>query len=225
MYKKFLELFGKENLLDQAIKTTEEMLKTDREMFEASITSLRKHGDAKLPFDIYEKDKEINQFEREVRRNVLTHLTVAGVQNIVPGLVLVSIVIDVERIGDYTKNIAELASAHPTRLHGGMFEEDLADIEKIVLERFDTIIGVVNDMNIEAAKQIMSDHRNISSRCDQRLMDIIAEKDQTLTPGNAVTLALYFRYLKRTASHLTNIASSIVNPFPRIGFRPKEDNN
>ena len=225
MYKKFMELFGKENLLDRAIHTTEEMLKTDREMFEESVHSLRRHDNAVLPFDIYEKDKQINSYEREVRRNVLTHLTVAGIHNIVPGLVLVSIVIDVERIGDYTKNIAELASAHPTKLHGGIFEDDLADIEKIVLERFDTITGVIANMDIAAAKKIMSDHRNISSRCDQRLMDIIAEKDHSLSPGDAVTLALYFRYLKRTACHLTNIASSIVNPFPRIGFRPKEDNN
>jgi len=225
MYKKFMELFGKENLLDQAIKTTEEMIRTDREMFVASVESLRKHEDAKLPFDIYQKDKEINQYEREVRRNVLTHLTVAGIHNIVPGLVLVSIVIDVERIGDYTKNIAELASAHPTRLHGGTFEQDLADIEQTVLARFDKITRVIGQMDIPAAKEIMSEHRNISSRCDKALMDIIGEKDPSLKPGNAVTLALYFRYLKRTACHLTNIASSIVNPFPRIGFRPKEDND
>lgn len=39
MYKKFMELFGKENLLDRAIHTTEEMLKTDREMFEESVHS------------------------------------------------------------------------------------------------------------------------------------------------------------------------------------------
>ena len=40
--------------------------------------------------------------------------------------------------------------------------------------------------------------------------------------SDAIVLALYFRYLKRVAAHLTNIASSIVNPFPRIGFRAKD---
>lgn len=218
MYRKFMELFGKENLLDQAIRMTEKMLATDREMYIASVESLRKKDTAKLPFDIYEKDKEINEYERIVRQNVLTHLTVSGIHNIVPGLVLVSIVIDVERIGDYTKNIVELAMAHPTRLEGGMFEKDLTDIEKIVAERFDAINGVISNMDIAAAKKIMTDHRNVSSRCDQIVNDIIQEKDKSLTPGDASTLALYFRYLKRVASHITNIASSIVNPFPRIGF-------
>ena len=221
MYKKFLELFGKENLLDQAIETTIKMLVTDREMYLASVESLRQHDDAKLPFDIYEKDKEINKYEREVRRNVLTHLTVSGTHNIVPGLVLVSIVIDVERIGDYTKNITELATAHSKKLLGGIYENDLAEIEKIVKERFDKITDVIVNMDIPKAKSMMEDHRNISSKCDQIMQDIINEKDKSLGPGDATVLALYFRYLKRIAAHLTNIASSIVNPFPRIGFRTK----
>jgi len=221
MYKKFVELFGRENLLDQAIKTTLKMLESDSEMFLASMDSLRLHDDAKLPFDIYKKDKQINKYEREVRRNVLTHLTIAGTPNIVPGLVLVSIVIDVERIGDYTKNIAELAEAHPTRLQGGIFEKDLVDIEKVVKERFGEIIGVISEMDAAAGKKVMLSHKNISSRVDKILLEIIGEKDKSLSPGEATVLALYFRYLKRVASHLTNIASSIVNPFPRIGFRRK----
>ena len=223
MYRKFMELFGKENLLDQAIVMTIKMLHTDREMFIASMESLRKHDTAELPFDIYEKDREINKYEREVRRNVLTHLTVAGVQNVVPGLVLVSIVIDVERIGDYTKNIVELAQAHPTKLSGGIYENDLLDIEKAVVERFDKIAQVIEGMDIGLAKSMMLDHRNVSSRVDKIVGDIISEKDKNLAPGEAVTLALYFRYLKRVFAHITNITSSIVNPFPNIGFKSKED--
>ncbi|MFH2036544.1 MAG: PhoU domain-containing protein [Candidatus Zixiibacteriota bacterium] len=223
MYKKFLELFGKENLLDQAIEVTIKMLETDREMFVASTHSLRKHDDARLPFDIYEKDKEINKFEREVRRNVMTHLSVTGTSNIVPGLVLVSIVIDVERIGDFTKNIVELATAHPQKLLGGIFENDLVEIEKIVIERFDKIGTVIKNMDFNLARGLMSDHRNVSSRVDKFILEIINEKDKSLSPGDAVTLALYFRYLKRVAAHITNIASSIVNPFPSIGFKQKYD--
>ncbi len=223
MYKKFLELFGKENLLDQAIETTIKMLETDREMYLASVESLRQRDSSELPFDIYEKDKEINKYERKVRRNVLTHLTVSGTHNIVPGLVLVSIVIDVERIGDYTKNITELATSHSRKLHGGIFEDDLTEIEQIVKERFDKITDVIANMDIAKAKSMMSDHRNISSKCDQILHEIIDEKDKSLGPGDATVLAMYFRYLKRIAAHLTNIASSIVNPFPRIGFRSKNE--
>jgi len=224
MYKKFLELFGKENLLNEAIEMTINMLRIDREMYLASTESLRKTDDAVLPFNIYEKDKEINRFERRVRRNVLTHLTVSGVHNIVPGLVLVSIVIDVERIGDYTKNITELAIAHPKKLTGGKYEKSLIDIEEIVTARFDRVIDIISEMDMELAKKVMSEHYNISARVDKIIVEMIGAKETDLPRGSLVTCALYFRYLKRIASHLTNITSSIVNPFPRIGFRSKDYN-
>lgn len=219
MYKKFIELFGKENLLDHAMAITVRMLRSDLEMFKASMNSLRKRDDSKLPFNIYEKDKEINEFEREVRRNVLTHLTISGIHNIVPGLALVSIVIDVERIGDYCKNITELAVAHPDRLDAGAYEKDLNEIEQVILKRFDQIVQAVSGPDVDMAAKMMSEHRGISMLCDNIVKDLIRGKDAPASSADAIVLALYFRYLKRIAAHLTNVASSIVNPFPRIGYR------
>jgi len=225
MYKKFVELFGKENLLDHALVTTIGMLESDLEMFRASKESLRNRDNAKLPFNIYEKDKQINKFEREVRRNVLTHLTITGTHNIVPGLALVSIIIDVERLGDYAKNISELAEAHPSRLNAGAYEKDLAEIEQILIKRFEQIIVVLRGPDFELARQMMMEHREISSRCDKITSDLIRGKNTPESSSDAIVLALYFRYMKRIASHLTNIASSIVNPFPRIGFSAEEAND
>jgi phosphate uptake regulator len=53
------------------------------------------------------------------------------------------------------------------------------------------------------------------------MRELITGEDKLDKP-EAVTLALYVRYLKRVGAHLNNIASSIVNPFPRIGFKPKQ---
>jgi hypothetical protein len=40
--------------------------------------------------------------------------------------------------------------------------------------------------------------------------------------GHAVTVALHLRFLKRVSAHLKNVATSVVNPYYRIGFREKE---
>ena len=49
------------------------------------------------------------------------------------------------------------------------------------------------------------------------------ERDIPEIPGReAVATALYVRYLKRISSHLKTIASSVVNPFEKIGFRDRE---
>ncbi|UCC44313.1 MAG: hypothetical protein JSU65_14600 [Candidatus Zixiibacteriota bacterium] len=225
MFKKFRELFGSENLLDAAYNTTVTMLEFDHKMYEASRQTLRESDTDELPFDIKKTDRKINKYEREVRRNVLTHLTVAGTHNLVPGLVLVSIVIDVERIGDYTKNIAGLASMHEKALKAGANEKVLVEIEGSIEQNFSRIISILKSQDKKTAREVMRIEPEVSRPADAILADTILKKDRKLRRGDAVTLALYSRYLKRINAHLTNIASSIVNPFPRIGFREKKKPN
>lgn len=221
MFKKFRELFGSENLLDQAYETTVKMLETDFEMYKAARHSLRESETAELPVDVRKKDKQINKFERQVRRNVLTHLTVAGNANLVPGLILVSIVIDVERIGDYTKNIVDLAEGHPGKLLGGSFESNLNDIETAVIENFDLAITVLKTQDKKHGQQIMNSEKGISKQCEKIVAALLSKPNESINQQDAVAVALYSRHLKRINAHITNIVSSIVNPFPRIGFREK----
>ncbi|NOY89112.1 MAG: hypothetical protein GXO93_06965 [FCB group bacterium] len=222
MFNKFKELFSSENLLDSAFNTTLTMIEFDHKMYDASRRILRESDSSELPFDIKKTDRKINKYEREVRRKVLTHLTIAGTTNLVPGLALVSIVIDVERIGDYTKNIAGLANLHKNRLHGGMHETDLKAIENVIEENFPKVIEVLKTQDKERARTVLQMEDETSKKSDAIVNDMILHKDKSLSTSDAVSLAMYARYLKRVNSHLTNIASSIVNPFPRIGFREKK---
>ena len=84
--------------------------------------------------------------------------------------------------------------------------------------RFDNAEKSFGNSDSELARKLMREHKPIASDCDRMIIDIIAEKDKSLTAGEAATLALYIRFLKRISSHLTNIVSSVANPFPRIGF-------
>ena len=65
----------------------------------------------------------------------------------------------------------------------------------------------------------------ILRRCDEIVKELIASPDPEISSTDAVATALYTRYLKRIAAHLMNIASSIFNPFERIGFRAEEDDD
>lgn len=222
MFHKFKELFSSESLLDAAFDTTFTMLEFDQKMYLAARDALRDSNTAELPFDIKQTDRRINKFEREVRRNVLTHLTVAGTANLVPGLVLVSVVIDVERIGDYTKNIVDLASLHPDKLLGGVHENDLREIEADVKKRFEQIFPILGDHDTELAKDVLANEEKTGKQSEAIVSALLTKPDPNLSTGEAVAVAMYARYLKRINAHLTNIASAIINPFPRIGFRSKD---
>lgn len=222
MFSKFKELFSSESLLDAAFETTLTMLEFDHKMYTASSETLRKSDTSELPFDIKKTDRKINKFEREVRRNVLTHLSIAGTQNIVPGLALISIVIDVERIGDYTKNIGGLAQMHPTRLDGGKHEEVLKEIEATIVANFPVVIEVLKTHDKAKARKILQKEEATAAKAELVVAEMIQHQNEAMSHSTAVALAMYARYLKRINAHLTNIASAVVNPFPRIGFREKK---
>jgi phosphate uptake regulator len=184
---------------------------------------LRHTDGCELPFDIKQMDRRINKFEREVRRNVLTHLTVAGTVNLVPGLALVSIVISVERIGDYTKNIVELARDHEQKLVGGDQEENVRLIEEAIARHFPMAIEVLKSHDQDKGREIMRAEDKVGKTVDAICSGLIKSGGgDNLDTGTAVCVALYARYLKRINAHLSTIASAIVNPFARIGFREKK---
>jgi phosphate transport system protein len=225
MLKEFLVLFRRESLLQQAYKRSVEMLDADQEMFLAASSSLREHDDARIGLDIYARDQMINAYEREVRRKVFTHLTVSKDSNIHAGLALVSIVIDIERIGDFTKNIVELALLHPGKLECGAHEKTVRKIETTVKTMFSLLIEALPADDEEKAKEVMSEHWWIARRTEEILATLIRHPDPGLPCNEAVTTALYVRFLKRVSAHLKNIASSVVNPFDRIGFREDDPNH
>jgi len=219
MLKEIFDLFRKESQLNQAFERSREMLKEDQEMLVEAIRSLRERDNARLELDIYAKDQLINAYEREVRRKVFTHLAVAGDRDLHAALVLVSVVIDIERIGDFTKNIVELALHHPQRLNGGPFEPTLKKVETPVKTMFQLLIESLPGNDEAKAREVMSEHWWIARKADEIINILIEKEDPGLTCREAVATAMYMRYLKRVSAHLMNIASSMVNPFDRIGFR------
>ena len=222
MFKEFFEIFRKGDQLQQAFDRSHEMLQEDREMFDAAIRSLRERDDAKLDIDIYAKDQRINAYQREVRRKVFTHLTLASRRDLHAGMALISVVIDIERIGDYTKNIVELALNHPSRLTCGPFEEIIRRIETTVKTMFGLLLEALPANDEAKAREVMSEHWWIARRADEIVDTLMQKDDPALVGREAVATALYVRYLKRTSAHLMDIASSIVNPFDRIGFRGED---
>lgn len=222
-FKELIELWRSDNLLTQALNDSNTMIKSTYEMFQESVKSLRTSDGGEMAMDIYEKDRMVNKYEREVRRKVLKHLAITGGVNIIPGLILTSIVIDIERIGDYTKNIMELAVAHPKRLVTGQFEEDVKKIEEGVTKLFEEIMPVLETSDKEKANALIDDSLWIIASCDAIVDDLIKNEKPSISTSSAVSTAMYVRYLKRVAAHLRNITSGIVNPFERIGFRKEDD--
>ena len=224
LWKNVISLFSKDDLYTQSLNQAHAMLDMDWTMFEASVESLRRSDTGAISIDINAMDKEINADEREIRKKVMTHLLMSGKKDLTAGLILVSVAIDIERIGDYTKNIYDLAKRHPLRLHGGSLEPTLAELEQGVGKLFKDMIQAFKTSDQDRARAIMAEYKeSLSAGCESIITALVAGEVTDLKPHDAAALALYARFLKRISAHSRNIISSVVNPFHRIRYPAKSN--
>jgi phosphate uptake regulator len=223
MWKELMGLFRRDSLCEEAFQECLIMLRTSKSMFDDAVAALRTEGT--LDVDIYERDRKINRFERQVRRNIVTHLAVSTNPDITGALVLTAIVIDIERIGDYTKNVVELAATHHDVFTGGELEEEIRNVETTVARLFENLIPALEESDSDLARGIIGDHQMVADTVEEYIRDLVTGKVLQSNSGEAVTAALYLRYLKRVSAHLKNVATSVINPYYRIGFREKKNAN
>ena len=220
MWQELISIWRSDNLLAEAWRESFDMLNITHEMFLEAVRVLREEDATSVKNQIRKKDRRVNAYVREVRRKVITHLSAQTSTDLAGGLVLVSIVIDIERLGDYTKNIFQLAVQHPRQLRGGIFEEELMILETAVKDSFVRTKACIEASDQSEAHNLLDEYKWVNASLDKNLERLINNEGSELSSGIAVSLALYFRWLKRVNGHLRNIVSSVVNPFPQVGFKP-----
>jgi phosphate transport system protein len=211
---KFLRGEGSERL-DRIEEKIQRMLVHDRHEFELAMSSLLGTAVAKEVNDeLRSTDQKVNRLERQIRRELVVHASVFGGIDTPTVLVYMSIVKDIERIGDYSKNLLDLA------LDGASFAEtpDVEEWRSLTEEIGQYIHGAGATFKSRDPGRC----RELLTRGDQ-LLDLFDERVSALVRGDdqgpqAVPRALAHRYLKRVVAHLMNLLSAVVMPVDRIDF-------
>ena len=212
--------FGKDYLLDKILGEIQKMLKETEKMFSFAIKVLLERHPKDT--NIYLQDQEVNRALIDVRKKLFEHLTLNPQRDTTASLVLATVVVDVERIGDYTKNIIESAEVYPEKIEGDEWVEQIKQLEKVILPLFARTREAFKQGDAEMAREVLETHYRVAKQCDKLIVDLI--KQDKLLARKAVLYVLMARYFKRVSAHLKNVASSVVNPFDRVGFRPEGKN-
>jgi len=215
MFDEFQRMWRREGLLKEVLEKIGRMFEENRAMFQAASDALMEHKE--MAMDIYKEDQEINKYEMEIRKKILEHLSINPKQDVTFSLVLLGVARDVERTGDFSKNIYELSRKYPGRLKGGRYGDELRRVKDQVLEMFDLTWAAFDGSLVEKAERVMDMHNEDIAKKLNRMIDEIID-DKEIGVRDAVTCALLCRYLKRVSAHLKNIASSVANPFDRIRY-------
>lgn len=212
-----------ENLVSSAFKEAIEMLAIGREMFDKITTAMVESSKVEDWDEISATDKKINKMHRNIRKKLFEHLSISGGKDLYSSLILLNVINDIERIGDYNKNIADLLSMVPHKLEVGDYGKVLDDIYKETYKFYELTETAFENEDENSAKLVLTSYRKLAKKSDRLLEQIFEDhKAQQNVHKDLIPLVLLLRYFKRLNAHLKNIASTVINPFHRIGYRFKD---
>lgn len=214
MVFRFLRGEGRERL--EGIETrVQSMLQYDREEFDLAMSALLGRVRAEdVNQQLRDTDQKVNRLERQIRRELIVHASVFGGIQSPAVLVYMSVVKDIERVGDYAKNLLDLAT------DGADFSKapDAEEWERLWTEISEFIIKAgeaFQTRNAERSRALRERGDDLLDLFDERVSELIRSED----PGaQAVPRALAHRYLKRVVAHLMNLLSAVIMPLDRLDY-------
>ncbi len=214
----FFRLFRGEatNRLSEIGEKVQRMLANDRREFDLAMSALL--GEVRwdeVTKEVRTLDREVNRLEREIRRHLLVHASVFGAIETPAVLVHMSIVKDLERIGDYAKNLLDLAR------DGADFSQvdDADEWTRVWHGEVSKLIGDAAEAfkawDAERSKTLIRESEALLAKCDVRVSAIVRGDD---AGPQAVARALALRFLKRVIAHVMNFLTAVVMPLDQLDY-------
>ena len=192
-----------------------DMLSEGRHIFDAASNAFLGGADPDvIRDDLFATDKRINDLERKVRRQAVVHGSVYGTSQLPTCLVLMSIVKDAERIGDYSKNLFDIAVITQKTKDDAYFDH-LIQSKNRVSELLEEAIRIYRSQKEDKAKAFLHRGDAMQDEFDRQVERLLGTETGTTQPA---ATALCYRYFKRITAHLLNIISSLVVPLDQLDY-------
>ena len=219
MLRRIFQAFAGSEPLRQSASYFGEMLELVQGMVvEANAVYWGKVQSDRERADLERRDAQVNRLQRDTRREVIASLTADAPVDVPHGLLLMSLVKDIERLGDYAKNLASI----PALTHDNVAERvlpeceitsELRDISHSIMALAAESQRVYSDCNKQRAEELTIAGRANAQRC-QELMRAISRSD--FRSEIAVDLALAVRFYKRIQGHYLSLLSGVVMPLDQL---------
>jgi phosphate transport system protein len=216
-FKSIMSLFREDDWTSSLFGMLDEMLALSGGMFAYTMGVLvRGQQDDDPGGKVWTPDKQINALMRQIRRRVVSRLSLGSQRGEVPtALIFMNAVKDAERIGDYVKNIYDVHELMPPPSERGFYGEWLEERTQRIEDLFARTRKAFAASDDEGAARVIADTRVIGRECEAA---IVAIAESELKTRDAVCLALVLRFFKRIAAHQSNISTTVVMPVDLLDF-------
>ena len=217
MFKNIIRFWKGKDFLNQVFEDFKSMLNDTEYMFNLVIKKLL-HDEGNLEAlkeEIYEIDSRVNKAEKEIRKRIIEHLSIQPSVDIPTSLLLMSVVKDAERLGDYSKNLFEVSKFLAKPIDKGIYKNLFNSIDQEIVDLFRDTKKAFLESDKDTAITSWNYERQIAKRCDQ-ILEKLAKSD--ISVNEAVCFTLIARHFKRITAHLTNIATSVILPLSDLDY-------
>ncbi len=216
MFKNLLSFWKGKDFLAQVFSEFNEMLDDTKSMYEMVCKTLLDNvKEPDLKKKIYEIDKNVNRLQKSIRTRIIEHLSLQPTVDVAACLLLMSVVKDAERLGDYAKNLFEVTEFLAKPIDRTLFSQYFNEVDKDVLELFEQTKGAFIETDVDMATSAWDYEKKIAKGCDE-IVTKVAQSN--LTVNEAVCFALIARHFKRIVAHLVNIATSVILPLSDLDY-------
>ena len=205
--------------ISQIESQVQRMIADARHTFDLAMNAVTGGAVETVADEVRRTDRQINLTEIEIRRELLVHISVHGTTDAGEMLVFMNMIKDLERIGDYNKNIFDLA------LEGVSFS-GAEDLEQILGFRDElssriALMGEILDTRDEdRARAYIERSDQLRREFDGLVNELVHATAPALV---AVPRALLYRFLKRVAAHCANVVTAVVMPVDRLDYFDEDD--
>ncbi len=216
MFPNLSSFWKGKTFLTTVLDEFKDMLEHTETMYALVQASLLK-GESKPDLEerLRDIDKSVNAAEKDIRKRIIEHLSLQPTVDVNACLLLMSVVKDAERLGDYAKNLYEVTELLDKPIDAQVFsryfngmDEEIAALFKLTKEAF-------GESDEEKAQMAWGYENKIAKWCDNVVTEL-ARSD--LSVNEAVCFTLVARYFKRVVAHLVNIATSVVLPLSDLDY-------
>ena len=201
---------GLENIESQV----QRMVNDARHTFDLALSAVTGGAVETVADEIRETDRQINATEVEIRRALLVHASVHGGIDTPEVLAFMNMIKDLERIGDYNKNIFDLAEEGVSFTESPELETILS-LRDEVSSRISLMGEILSMRDEESARTYIERGDEMRKDFDRRVNELLHSTEEAVT---AVPRALLFRFLKRVSAHSSNVVSAVVMPVDQLDY-------
>lgn len=197
-----------------------EMLTDGRRVFDLAMSARVGGADpATLAHDLERTEEGTDEAEREIRRLLLVHASVAGAADLPACLMYMSIAKDAERISDLSKAIFGLAELIGPPGPGPILD-DLVALRERVSAMIGETVRIFRDEDTQAAAAFIGAARDLQRHCRDQIHSLVREDQPVAQPAATV---LTYRHTSRVVSNLLNVVSSVVMSLDRLDYPGDEE--